>query len=110
MGSDDGIKEVVDLTEKEVEVVECYDNNPLDCVMMRIVKQEPGLEEEEAEEGGREEAAAAGGSGTGGEETATGATAGCLGSSGVAAAGAGAGAAAATGSSATTPRVKMEVG
>lgn len=41
------IEEVLDLTAKEVEVVECYDNEPLDCVMMTVVKQEPGLEEEE---------------------------------------------------------------
>ncbi|CAN0274099.1 unnamed protein product, partial [Ectocarpus sp. 8 AP-2014] len=44
-GSDGGcdtIEEMVDLTEKRAEVVECYDNEPLDCVMMRIVKQEPG--------------------------------------------------------------------
>lgn len=44
-GSDGGcdtIEEMVDLTEKRAEVVECYDNEPVDCVMMRIVKQEPG--------------------------------------------------------------------
>ncbi|CAN0419240.1 unnamed protein product, partial [Hapterophycus canaliculatus] len=39
---DEGIEEVVDLTEKEAEVVECLDNDPVDCVMTRIIKKEPG--------------------------------------------------------------------
>ena len=97
----DGIEEVVDLTEKEVEVVECYDNEPLDCVMMRIVKQEPGWEEEK--EGGRGE----GGNGRGEGAAAAGAIAATA-----AAATAAVGAGGATGSSSTAaaPRVKMEVG
>lgn len=44
---DGGIEEVVDLAEDEADVVECYDNEPVDCVMMRVVKQEPVLDEEE---------------------------------------------------------------
>ena len=92
----DGVEEVVDLTEKEVEVVECLDNEPLDCVMTRIVKQEPGLEEEEDGRGsgagaGRGEALAAGG----------GAAADRLGSFN---------GATGAGSSTAGPRVKMEVG
>lgn len=56
-GADD-IEEVFDLTAREIEVVECYDNQPLECVMMRVVKQEPGLggEREEKVGGGGGEA------------------------------------------------------
>lgn len=49
---DAGIEEVVDLTEKEAEVVECLDNEPVECVMTRVVKKEPGVEDaSEAESG-----------------------------------------------------------
>lgn len=98
-GNDDGVEEVVDLTQKEVEVVECYDNEPLDCVMMRVVKQEPGLEEGQEERGEGTVAAAA-----------AGAVGDRAGSSGVATAAAAGAVVAGAGSSTTPARVKMEVG
>lgn len=65
----DGIEEVVDLAEDEADVVECYDDEPLDCLMMRVVKQEPGLEEEvaaaEAQAGLGNGVSRIGGTGTG---------------------------------------------
>lgn len=85
----------MDLTEKEVEVVECYDNEPLECVMMRVVKKEPGLEEDEEEEKEKVRAEGAG------REMVSGTSADCGGTA--------VAAAVATGSSSTTsPRVKME--
>ncbi|CAM9171102.1 unnamed protein product, partial [Ascophyllum nodosum] len=36
-----GVVELVELTLDEAEVVECLDNEPLDCVMMDVVKKEP---------------------------------------------------------------------